>query len=108
MALFKLLPLGRFHFDILALHRFVFLVFFKHVQPFFQRRNSAFSGYNFTSQFIILCVHGIHFFMKLLHGGDAVCGKQIIKRRLFSQLPKRFITGSRLVAHRLLCLPQLQ
>lgn len=107
VTLFKLLLLGWLHLDILAVDGLVFFVLLEHGQPFFQHRNAAFGGHNFATQIVIPTVHAVHLFVELLHGGDAVGGKQAEQRRLFPQLLDRAIAGGRLAAHRLLCLLKL-
>ena len=105
VTLFKLLLLGGLHLGILAVDGLVFFVLLEHRQPFFQHRNATLGRYDFAAQIVIAAVHAVHLFIELLHGGDAVGGKQAEQRRLFPQLLDRAIAGGRLAAHLLLCLP---
>ena len=72
MLLLVLLTLARFRLVQLLANRLVLFVLRPHFQPFIQDSEAALSFDNFAAQIVIGIIHGRDFFIKLLHGSNAV------------------------------------
>ena len=83
MLLLVLLPLAGLHLVQLLADCLVPVVLSAHFQPFIQHSKAAFSLDDFAAQIVIGAIHRRDFFIKFLHGIDAVA---LQKRQQFGVL----------------------
>ena len=95
MLLLVLLLFTRLHLVQLLTNGLIFLILLPHFQPFIQEGNTAFRLNDLTTEIVIVLVHGRDFFIKLLHGRDAVGLQQTEQLCILLELSYFAGTGSR-------------